>query len=445
MNIFDETKLQRARLFPITGIKGAIDQERRSASAFLAVLKIVPELSHALFSPLGAPKGTAETFIEPEFRIGKSTVRPDGFIVISRGKKTWRALVEVKTGVNDLDLSQINSYLDLCRDFKIDALVTISNQVLNASGAHPTTGVDQRKLRSTRLEHISWLRIIAESIILREHIGVQDTERDIVLGELIRFLQSKESGAAEFNDMSASWTAVREGIKIGSYRRADEDILEVISRFESLMRFSAFTLSARLGVNAKEVTPKLARVDYKKHLLNSAQKLIEQKVLIGEIEVPGAAAKLELEADLGSGHLHCRFSLDAPQEMRNRARLNWLTRQIKNAPTGTTISWAYKRARTSEKPVPLVSLSDKEFDLELDNSREISGITIDVVSRMGTKRSSGSGSFIDSVVDLIALTYGSVLQGVRPWQAPAPKLSSSVKELIPENLDLAIEQTTAAD
>ena len=52
---------------------------------------------------------------------------------------------------------------------------------------------------------------------------------------------------------------------------------------------------------------------------------------------------------------------------------------------------------------------------------------------MGTKRSSGKGGFIDSVVGLFEETYGNLLQNVKPWQPPAPKLSETVREIIPSN------------
>jgi len=430
--VIDQNKFQSARLFPVTGIKGSLDQERRTTSVLLATMKVVPELSHSLLRQLGAPRGTIETFIEPEFKVDKKTIRPDGFIIIKRGKSSWSALVEVKTGSNDLDLSQINAYLDLCRDHKIDALLTISNQVLNASGSHPTPGIDQRKLRTTKLEHLSWLRVITESIILSEHQGLEDTERDFILKELIRFLQSKESGASEFNDMGASWATVREGIRVGAYRKADDEVLELVSRFESLVRYTAFTLSARLGVKALEVVPRLAKSDYKKHLVQSGQALIENKTLMGAIEIPGAASKLGIRVDLGSGHVHTAFSVEAPEKARNTARINWLVKQLRNAPNGTIVSWTYKRARSSEKPHLLADLITLGNDVEVDKTKEISSFEVALVRKMGTKRMGGQGSFIDSVVESVELAYGELLQNIKPWQAPAPKLSSSVKEIIPD-------------
>jgi hypothetical protein len=77
LQTLDISSFQKARLIPVTGIKGALDQERRATSALLAVIKIVPELANELLHELKAPKGSIETFIEPEFKSGKKKVRPE--------------------------------------------------------------------------------------------------------------------------------------------------------------------------------------------------------------------------------------------------------------------------------------------------------------------------------------------------------------------------------
>ena len=429
----DTSRFQVSRLIPTTGIKGALDQERRASSAFLAVLRIVPEIAHAFLKPLGAPKGLVETFIEPEFKMGTKKIRPDGLIVVKRGKSEWSCLVEVKTGKNNLELSQVNAYLDICKEYKFNALVTVSNELLNASGEHPTSGIDQRKLRSTNLAHLSWIRIITEALVMSEHKGVDDREQDLVLRELVRFLQSDASGASEFNDMGPSWISVREGIKNSSIRRADDDVLQVVANFESLVRYSALTLSARLGVSAAEVIPRAAKADYKKHLSASGKSLLESKSLEGAIRVPGAAAEIEMRADVAAGILHCGFVLPSPTSSRNKSRISWLLRQLRQAPENTYVSWTYKRARSSEAPHRARDLMDGSYEFDLDNSREISEFHVEVIAKMGTKRAAGGGGFIDSIVDLFELTYGEVLQPIKPWQEPAPKLSEKVTDLIPEH------------
>lgn len=95
----EETSHQ-ARLIPTSGINGAEEQERRATSALLAVMSAVGEFSRCLLAPLGAPAGRPETFIEVPFMLGEKRFFPDGLIRVTRGQKSWVALVEVKTGNN---------------------------------------------------------------------------------------------------------------------------------------------------------------------------------------------------------------------------------------------------------------------------------------------------------------------------------------------------------
>lgn len=93
-----------ARLIPIATGTGVEAQERRAASALLAVISSVPDFGRALFKPLGAPAGRFETFIEVPFKLGGRSIRPDGIVAVTRGGKTWGAIVETKVGAARLDV-----------------------------------------------------------------------------------------------------------------------------------------------------------------------------------------------------------------------------------------------------------------------------------------------------------------------------------------------------
>ena len=141
-----EESWHAARLIPTSGIGGADEQERRATSALLAVMPAVREFGRSILGPLGAPSGTIETFIEVPFDIGERRVFPDGLIRVTRGQRSWTALVEVKTGANPLQVDQLECYLDVAREHGFDALITISNQIPAIAGTHPTP-VDKRSSR----------------------------------------------------------------------------------------------------------------------------------------------------------------------------------------------------------------------------------------------------------------------------------------------------------
>ena len=104
-----EPAWQQARLIPTSGINGAQEQERRATSALLAVMTAVKEYGRTLTKGLGAHAGDIETFIEVEFDLDGKKVVPDGLIRVNRGSRVWAALVEVKTGRNELQSEQLES------------------------------------------------------------------------------------------------------------------------------------------------------------------------------------------------------------------------------------------------------------------------------------------------------------------------------------------------
>lgn len=431
----DFSKYQEARLIPVTGVKGDQDQERRATSALLAVLVGVPDLAKTLLKVAGAPVGKVHTYIEPEFVVGDKKIRPDGLISVDRAGKQWIALVEVKTSKNVLKADQLNSYLEIARLNKFDALITISNEVLTLSGQHPTEGIDARKLRSTKLTHFSWIRIITECLIQSEHRGVKDLDQAWILKELIRFLQADASGANEFDDMGQHWVGVREAMANGAINAKDARLGEVVQKFEALLRFVAFKLSARLGVQVREIAPKLARDDPKKYQIESTNAFVTTQTLIGKVNIPGAVSEIEVAADFRANQIYCQVQVAAPNDGRSLTRINWLLKQLPDAPRSARIEVFVKNGRQASGVALLSDALADPKKLVPAGDKDIVSFKLITTTKMGAKRGAGAGSFIQSVVDAVEQTYGSILQGLRPWATKAPKLSDSVVELIPEPHD----------
>lgn len=419
----DLSNFQSARLIPVSGIKGDLEQERRTTSAFLAVMVAVPEFARALLKYLDAPAGALECFIEPEFEFEERKIRPDGLLVVKRGKTEWSALVEVKTSVNKLESDQINNYLDLCRMYEINALLTISNEVLTFTGEHPTASIDLKKIKKVNLVHFSWIRILTEALLQKEHRGVSDPDQAWILGELIRFLQHPASGAHEFNDMGDSWVAVREGVMNSTLTAGDKKIPPVIQNFESLMRFAAFRLSAKLGVHVKELAPKLAKEESVKYRQQSILQFVSTGQLVGSLVVPNTVSEMRVVADLRMNQIRCTVEVKAPSEGRSLTRVNWLLRQLRDAPEGLRIETRVKRGGAQAAIVALNSEAQAYPErLIPTDGREITGFTLTVMQKLGTKRGNGAGSFISTVVEAIELSYNSVLEKLSTWTAKAPKL-----------------------
>jgi hypothetical protein len=413
-----------ARLIPTSGINGAEEQERRATSAVLAVMSAVREFGRALTQPLGAPAGAVQTFIEVPFKLGDKQLFPDGLIRVSRGQRHWTALVEVKTGSNQLRTDQVEAYLEIAREQNFDALITISNEIPPVAGQHPTP-VDKRKLKKVGLHHLPWTEILTQAVMQKEYRGVADPDQAWVLGELIRYLEHPRSGAMEFSDMGSSWVSVRDGVATGTIRAGDAAVTEVAGRFDALMRYACLRLGRRLG---SEVTPALSRRDVAEPTLRT-QALVGQVsttgVMTAGIKIPGAVGAMQVTADLRAGQIICHVDVDAPKSGKPTTRVNWLVRQLKDAPETTRIEAFVMHGRGDGTAGLLRQVRIDPSTLISDPTRELRAFRVAMSVPAGSKRGTGRGAFIDSVLAAIDGFYEQVIQNLKPWMPAPPRLRTA--------------------
>jgi len=410
-----------ARLIPTTGIGGQDEQEQRATSSVLAVMRAVPQFGRALLFHLDAPAGRISTYTEVRFADGDDkTVIPDGAVVVERGKTRWSCLVEVKTGGAALRAEQIEKYLDVARTNGIDAVLTISNQI-TASPLESPIAIDARKTRRVALRHLSWWQVMTEARVQHEHRHIADTDQAWILGELIAYLDHEKAGAGGFEDMGESWVGVRDGARQHTLRLSDKGVRDVAGRWEQFVQFLALGLCQTLGRNVEAIWPKKAdaagRVDL------SARSLIEHGRLDATIRVPDAAAPLDLSADLRARLFTTSVELAAPREGRAKTRINWIVRQLKDAPDNLRIEVRYPNAKETvsstlkearEKPDRLLFASDPH--------REPRAFRLLLARELGSKRGKLAGSFVAESKRQTIDFYRSIVQGLKPWSPSAPQL-----------------------
>lgn len=438
----DKQPWERARLIPVSGITGPDEQERRGVSALLAVINSVREFGRAITAPLGAPAGIPMAYIEVPFASGEKNLRPDGVIQVKRGSALWTVLIEVKTSANELRAAQVESYLDVAREQGFNAVLTISNQLAGAPGEHPLT-VDKRKLKKVSLHHLSWSQIRTEALVEQGNKAVSDPDQAWILAEFIRYLEHPRSGAAEFEDMGASWVAVREAVRASTLQSADKGGIDVVRRYEQLMSFAAMRLSRELGV---DVRPALSRGEMKdpdRRLHAAASTLAETGILSGGLRVPNAAAPIEVTADLRASQVHCSMTVDAPDTGKATTRLNWLLRQLRDSKDKVRIEAIAVRQRGKGAVRTLAELRETPKLVIEDPARELRAFTVSLSANAGTKRGKARGSFVTSVLENVENFYADVVQHIKPWTPPPVKVRDDEPHLA--DIQDVPEQKISAD
>ncbi|MGH2941364.1 MAG: stress response protein [Solirubrobacteraceae bacterium] len=432
--VADSDAWQHARLIPTAGIRGQEEQEKRATSCLLAVLHAVPEFGHALLSELGAPKSPIiETFAEVRFKdhAGK-TVIPDGAIVCQRGKKRWTCLVEVKTGTAVLQDDQVACYLDIAREHGFDGVLTMSNQITANSSATPVV-VDGRKLRKTSLWHFSWWKVITEAIVQSRYRGVTDPDQAWLLSELIAYLDNEASGAAGFEDMGEKWVSVRKAAHDGTLRQSDPEARAVAERWEQFTQYLCLGLSQDLGRSAFSPRPRGQTITGRLDELTKA--LATDGALETVVRVPDAVGDLRLRADLRARRTLISVVVDAPREGRVKSRINWVLRQLGEAPEDLRVEVVYPSARSTTSALLAQAREDpSRLVYPPDPTREPRSFILTLARPMGSKRGKAEGSFVRETREQTFDFYRGLVQNLKIWQPRPPKLRESPElEEVPDS------------
>jgi hypothetical protein len=417
-----ENAWQPAQLFPIVGIGADREQETRATSALLSVLLAVPGFGKALLSGLEAPGGSISTYTEVRLQDHKGVTHiPDGAIVVERGNNRWSAMVEVKTGRNELQVEQVTRYFDLARRHDFDALITVSNQFVADPEDLPYK-IKRRKTAKLIVRHLSWWQVLTEAIVQDRFRGIDDPDQAWILGELIRYLMDERSGASGFLGMGEGWVRVRDGARNGTLQSSDPEARAVAARWEQLIEYLCLNLSQELGVAVRARQPR--GKGPAERLAEGARSFAEGGILRGAFKVPGAVGPVELVADLKATQLTTSVPLQAPADLkRPLSRIKWLLRQLDDAPEDLRLDvhFANRPEGTSEL------LGDCRADpsvllLPTEPTCQPRSFVLALTKNIRAKAGGGDGSFVAEVRSQAVGFYRDLVQNLTPPPPSPPKL-----------------------
>lgn len=415
-----------ARLIPIAGIRGQAEQENRATSALLAVLSAVPAFSRAFLKVMGAPSGRVNTFTEVRLKgpDGKTHI-PDGVIEVEHGSTHWSCLVEVKTASAELDPEQVVRYLDMARQHGFDGVLTISSQIVADPDALPYK-VNGSKIGKLTVRHLSWWQVLTEAVVQHRFRGVDDPDQAWILNELIRYLTDERSGASGFEGMGSEWVGVRDGARNGTLRASDSETAAIAARWEELIEYLCLNLSQELGVVVRRQRPRgKSAAD---RIRSAVKQLAGDGTLHSAIKVPEAVGPIEIEANLRTGQLSTSVAIEAPRDRkRPTARINWLLRQLKDAPDSLRVEVRFAHVREGRSEL----LGDCRDDpgcllLPDEPKREPRSFLLATTRALGRKNGRVAGSFAAETCGQTTSFYRELVQDLRAPQPKAPQLADDV-------------------
>lgn len=416
-----------ARLFPVLS---TTSKEGRTTSIVLACLSKVNELGASLLSSLGQRVGVRsriETYTEIVLKNRTNDLkdRPDGLIVLKSGKREWRALVEAKVGNNELTAEQIEKYRHLAKDNDIDCVLTISNQFASGADQHPLH--DVRKSRSKiPVYHWSWMHVLTQADLLLSQDDVADLDQRVLLNELRRFLTHESAGVKGFDRMPKAWTELNRLVSSGGVIPArSNDAVEVIHAWYQESRDLSLILSRMTEANVSEKLSRKHKADRGERDKAGLTQLRECKQLVALLDIPDAAAPLEVIVDMPRRAIDVGMTLRAPEDkVSAKARANWLLRQIKT----DAVDDLFVRLLWPGRADPTQYLvSDLRADVSLAEQgvggKSPHGFQVFYAKKLGA-RFTQQQNFITDLEDIVPAFYREVGSHLVAWKKAAPKIKS---------------------
>jgi len=417
-----------ARLIPVAA---DCNREQRTASVILAAMRGVYEFRQAMLRSLGVRVGSRSALnawtevgltCAPKEKGKKSKKdRPDGLLVLDTGKKRWKALVEAKVGKAVVDEKQLREYLNQAKKYKINAVITITNQFVALPSHHP---VRIPKIRGVELYHWSWMYLLTQATLLLEGKEIESPDQRFLLEEVVRYLSHDSSGISRFTSMDSKWKEVVGKVKSNAtLNKTSEEVENTVSSWHQEQRDLCLVMSRKLGRPVKSRLSRTHRTDPQKRLRDDIEALVKNKTLSCVLEIPHAAADLNVTADLAKRTIVCSMRLDAPQDKKStKAKVNWLTRQIsKIDPKGMYIK-ALRAGRAEDTQSPLAEVF-KDPDVLSSDSTSVVPNAFEIFYMVDLAgRFSGNKVFIDELEQAVPYFYEQAGQRLRAWIASPPRI-----------------------
>jgi hypothetical protein len=276
---------QEPTLFPMM----KAGSEDAATSIFFAVLGLVYPFRNRLLKSIGKSAyksgGDYSCVLRPSIG-GRLTNKdiPDAKITLDQ-KSLWEALVEVKIGSADLDQPQLGRYLARAIDQKVDALITISNEMC-ADPAMPPLRLKPAEKRLRKIEHFhwSWRYIIyhAQEALLDDDVSELE---GAILKQFIDFLRHDSSKVSGYHSMPKCWPSFVDTIR-DERTPSGEDLDDVLAGWFQESADLCMILAEALGVKiAQDITESTAELRKEE-----AEKLFEeQKDLKARFVLPNKA------------------------------------------------------------------------------------------------------------------------------------------------------------
>ena len=408
--------LSESRLIPVlkTGDEMAL------TSIIMSSLRLIKEFKDQIFKEAKLKRsGKAYYYTEVCFKDVDKESRIDGLIlIVVSGVIQDAAFIEVKNGKNVLNHDQIMRYYKLAQALQnVPKIITVSNEFVGDSSQSPIYIKNQSKKIS--LFHFSWtyIKTLAQLLLFDNDDNIRDEDQVEIMKEVLYYLDDERSGVSGFHRMSSGWKEVAEKIK-NQQSLSDNDIItDAINSWYQEEADMSLLLSRKLGTLVK-----MNKENLSTRIEKDIKKLKKTHTLSTKFIVKGAVSDLKILADFDRRTVEMSVYVNAPLDRGVIARITWMKNQLNGISDASISDCLFVEADikyTNNSIKYSLTNIDNFYEHEGVKEKDIIGFNIDLIQ---TGKFSQVSGFVNDIEDMLLNYYKQVVQNLRSWEKPAPKL-----------------------
>ena len=421
---------QPARLIPTlkTGDEMAL------TSIFLSALKLVKEFRDKIFKEINLKRnGKIYYYTEVGFPglfddkdLGKKRI--DGLIiVVLKNVIQDAAFFEIKHKTNELTKEQIGTYLDISNKLNVTKFITVSNDFVSDSRESP---LKIKPPKAVNLFHFSWTYImtLGQLLLFENNDDIEDSDQVEIMREALHYFENPISGVRGYLHMKPGWEALSEKINNGKkILLSDDHLQEAILSWYEKEKDAALLLSRKIGVFVNSTSRN------KDSINSDKKKFLKDEYLRGCLGINGAVSDIDIICDFPTKSVSLSISIIPDLNRKNIGRINWLrdrlaTCKSKNEELYNKLGKQLFIEADIKFTKNDIRVSSKELEqlAELTIGKEIQSFKIVLVQPF--IKSFIKKEFIKKVDNLIIDYYQGIVQNLKNWKKPIPKINQSNSE-----------------
>ena len=415
--------LSEPRLIPI--LKPG--NEMALTSVLMSSIRLIKEFRYQIFKEIKLKRsGKAYYYTEVCFEDIDRESRLDGLIlIVVSGVIQDAVFIEVKSGKNLINSEQIMRYYKLARSLNnVPKILTISNEFVADSTHSPVSISNQSKKIS--LYHFSWtyIKTIAQLLLFDNDDNIGDEDQIEIMKEIMHYFNDERSGVSGFHKMSSGWKEVAEKVKAQQSINDEKVLVDAITSWYQEEKDMTLMLSRKLGVLVKTIFE-----NPKNKLNRDIKKLKKEHCLSTKLRVRGAVSDIKVKADFDRRTISMSVDVTPPLNKGVIARITWIKNQLDKIDNKSFLENLYVDADikyTSNSIKYNYKNIDKFYEHDDIKNKDIIGFNLDIIK---SAKFTQISSFVNEIESMLLDYYQIIVQDLKTWEKPAPKLKEIKKDL----------------